>query len=186
MERILARLAVRFACALILGVFLQPRAFAQTPADGDWQVISSPEGYQLQVPPDWYPRSIDVGGTVATEVESPDGSNLVFVAVAQIPLDRNDNPSELLQDFVMGQNISQRAHGGSEVNVFQGPFPIHVVGADFGYGQVQVSSNMRGSKTFEAVHLATKGSVAFLIDVGGQRDSTHPDPILLGSLTHFR
>lgn len=133
--------------ALLLTLFLTA-APALTARAEDFRTVSSPQGYQLQVPGSWQPMpapNLGLPGSLDLLVASPDNGELAGVIIIQSPVPLS--AADLTQ-------TSQSFLNSGELQLQDAPVPVSVPNADsavrtkvsvaHGFGEANVILAVRG------------------------------------------
>ena len=160
---------LRFSLSFIAAAaFLLFPAIASAQSPAGFRLVTSPRGYQFQVPTDWQEQTNDeLPYSVDLYYASPDGRQTIAAgafhgATAGAPL-----LSMLVDAFLAGVSKTQAAQGGSAPNVFEGPAPVTVANSDAATGLIAIQSLATGEPEIVAARLAAKGQdvVVFTLTV---------------------
>jgi hypothetical protein len=181
----MARIIPWLAAAMLL---LLPRVtVAQTPNPGSFQLVTSPHGYQFQVPDDWQEQPLDeLPFSVDLFYNSPDGRQNVATAAfhGQSPAAADLLP-QLADSFLAGVARTQRAKAGSDPNVFQQAQPASVGNADAGLELREVMSQADGRVEVVATRIAARGQDVFVFTLTVPQDVYSSDPAVGQILDSF-
>ena len=161
---------------------------AQAPAPGGMQPVSSPVGYQYQVPSSWQlipnsllermgPQTFNVDG----EAASQDGTLHTHVETAtNFGITTNDL-SSVLSNFFSAPSAS-----GASLNIFEGPSSVQVSGAEAALSGAANYSDVDGTPRVVAARVALRGNSAYLLSLDVTQDFYTNDPAFGQILNSFQ
>lgn len=161
---------------------------AQAPASGGMQTVSSPAGYQYQVPSDWQqiPNSLlermgNQSFNVDGEAASSDGSLHTHVETAtNFGIGASDLPTVLSNFF------NTPSGAGATLSVFDGPTPAQVPSAESAISGAAQYADVDGTPRVVAARVALRGDSAYLLAVDVTQDFYANNPIFGQIMSSFR
>jgi hypothetical protein len=189
---IVPRILLSLSAATLLLASAALSAGAQTPAMTNTQAVTSPSGYQYQVPSDWQQLSNSTQQHMGNELlamdgeaTSADGAEHAHVETATgFGIAASDLPA-VLATFFAGP---PGAPAGSvpALNIVSAPAAVQVAGADAAQGAAAMYADPSGTNRVVVVRLALRGQTTYLFTVDVTQAFYQSDPSFAQIMNSFQ